>query len=311
MGAEKELHRLHSGIGRLEAEKISKMQKRIDNALKRHGFRFTHSLGQNFILSEQILQRIVDLSGITGADCVMEIGAGAGTLTYFLCQKAKKVLAFEIDRALLPVLGEVLSPFGNVRIVGEDVMKADLAALTREAFGAVPFCVVANLPYYITTPVLMLLLESDLPIGSITVMVQKEVAQRITAEAGCKDYGALTLAVQYRMEAQIVLEVPAQAFTPPPKVDSAVILLKRRREAPVALISEELFFKTVKAAFAMRRKTMANNLCASFGLCKEDMKNLLEASGLNPAIRGEALDMQQMAGLSNALAKIFHAGSGC
>lgn len=279
------------------------MQKKIDSALKRNHFRFSHSLGQNFILREEILQEIVALSQITDAECVLEIGAGAGTLTYFLCEKAAKVLAFEIDRALLPVLHEILEPFGNVRIINEDIMKADLPALTEEYFGKNAFSVVANLPYYITTPVLMLLLESALPIAGITVMVQKEVAERIVASAGCKDYGALTLAVQYRMDAQIVLEVPASAFLPAPKVDSAVILLKKRKEPPVRVVSEQLFFQTVKAAFSMRRKTMANNLCASFGLSKERARIILEKLGLNPSVRGEALDMEQLAALSNALAK--------
>ena len=277
------------------------MEKNVSAYLKQHGFHFSHSLGQNFIMSDQILDEIVDSAEIGEDDCVVEIGAGAGTLTRTLCSRASKVLAFEIDSALIPIINQMLLTYDNWRLINEDIMKADIAARTADFFGEKHFHVVANLPYYITTPVLMLLIESDLPIDSITVMVQKEVARRIVAHEGSKDFGALTIAVQYRMSAEIAMDVRARHFTPPPKVDSAVVVLRRRSAPPVELLDEAMFFRVVKCAFAMRRKTMSNNLCASFSMSKEQSTALLESLGHSPMIRGEAMSMQSMANLANAL----------
>ncbi|MGI5900382.1 MAG: 16S rRNA (adenine(1518)-N(6)/adenine(1519)-N(6))-dimethyltransferase RsmA [Christensenellales bacterium] len=277
------------------------MERKISEHLKQHGFRFSHSLGQNFIVDEDILGSIVESSGIGKDDCVMEIGAGAGTLTQRLCASAKSVLAFEIDSSLIPIIRQMLITCDNYLLINEDIMKADLPGLTNDYFGGSPFHVVANLPYYITTPVLMLLLESEMPIDSVTVMVQKEVARRIVAKEGGKDYGALTIAVQYRMEAHIAMEVPAARFMPPPKVDSAVVVLKRHKSPPVQLEDEALFFRLVKSAFAMRRKTMANNLCASFAMEKDQAKALLISLGHDPLIRGEGLSLKELAQLSNAI----------
>jgi 16S rRNA (adenine1518-N6/adenine1519-N6)-dimethyltransferase len=277
------------------------MERNINEYLKQHGFRFSHSLGQNFIVDEDILSRIVESSGIGGDDCVVEIGAGAGTLTRRLCESAKRVLTFEIDSSLVPILKQILITCENYLLINEDIMKADLPVLTKDYFGGAPFHVVANLPYYITTPVLMMLLESEMPIDSATVMVQKEVARRIVAKEGNKDYGALTIAVQYRMSAQIAMEVPAARFIPPPKVDSAVVVLKRHKTPPVHLESEAMFFRLVQSAFAMRRKTMANNLCASFSMSKDQAKALLVSLGHSPLVRGEDLSLEQMAQLANAI----------
>ncbi len=277
------------------------MERNINEYLKQHGFRFSHSLGQNFIVDEDILSHIVESSGIGKDDSVVEIGAGAGTLTRKLCESAKNVLTFEIDSSLIPILRQMLITYENYLLVNEDIMKADLPGLTKDCFGGSPFHVVANLPYYITTPVLMLLLESEMPIESVTAMVQKEVARRIVAKEGSKDYGALTIAVQYRMSAHIALEVPAARFIPPPKVDSAVVVLTKHKSPPVSLESEGMFFRLVQSAFAMRRKTMANNLSASFAMSKDQAKELLTSLGHSPLVRGEDLSLEQLAQLANTI----------
>lgn len=272
-----------------------------EKLLKQHQFRFSHSLGQNFITDEAILENIVDNAGLPENAQVLEIGAGAGTLTCTLAKRCRKVVALEIDSNLLPILRVVLHGHDNVTLLHADIMKTDLTALWQEAFGGEPFYVVANLPYYITTPVLMMLLEPALPIEGITVMVQKEVALRIAALPGGKEYGALSVAVQYRMAAQVAFEVPAAMFNPPPKVDSAVVVLKRLTQPPVAPKSEQMFFRVVKSAFAMRRKTMSNNLCAAFSLSKQDAQTLLEAAGIPAGARGETLSMAQMALLADLI----------
>lgn len=273
----------------------------FEAALRAGGFRHSHSLGQNFISDPELLGRIADASGVGKDDNVLEIGAGAGTLTCALAARAGRVAAVEIDDALIPILRVTLFGLDNVRLIHGDIMKLDLPALVREQFDGRPFHVVANLPYYITTPIIMLLVEGGLPIESITVMVQKEVAERLTAAPGSRDCGAITHAVQYRMSSERVMDVPAACFTPPPKVDSAVIVLRRRSEPPVRVKNEATFFRVVSAAFAMRRKTMLNNLCASFGLTKDTARALLAACGMDERVRGEALDMQALACLSDAL----------
>ena len=275
------------------------MSSDIERLIKQNNFKFQHSLGQNFILDEAILEDIADASGVGISDHVLEIGAGAGSLTRMLCKRAGKVLALEIDKNLMPMLSVVLSPFDNVHVENADVMKADLASLIEKHLGEGDVHVVANLPYYITTPVIMMLLESDLPIRSLTIMVQKEVAQRIAAKTKSKDYGALTLAVQYRMSADIALEVTAKNFMPPPKVDSSVVVLRRLEKPPVDT-DEKLFFRLVKACFAMRRKTLNNNLCASFSLSKEKAAAIIEKAGFKPTVRGEELSITDIAALAEA-----------
>ncbi len=269
--------------------------------LAQHHFRFSHSLGQNFILDDAVLARIVQSARLPRQAQVLEIGAGAGTLTKALAENCKKVVALEIDEHLLPILRVVLEGHDNVTLLHADIMKTDLTALWQEHFRGEPFYVVANLPYYITTPVLMMLLEPSLPIAGITVMVQKEVAQRIAAHPGGKDYGALSVAVQYRMAAQLAFEVPAALFSPPPKVDSAVVTLTRLAQPPVSPKDEAIFFRVVKSAFAMRRKTMANNLCASFSLEKAKAQQVLETAGIAAGARGETLGMADMARIADLL----------
>lgn len=277
-------------------------KRQYEALLKKHGFHFSHSLGQNFIFDKELLAGIADLALHSGSENVLEIGAGAGTLTAELALRAKRVVSLEIDRALLSVLHDYLSPYDNVTVVCADVMQEDLTALTRRYFGTERFCVAANLPYYITTPVVMLLLESGLPIERMALMVQREVAARMAAQPGSKDYGALTLAVGYRTRARIALEAPAEMFTPQPKVDSCVVTLDFLDEPPIKVVSESIFFRVVRSAFAMRRKTMANNLCASFGLSKQEAADMLAAAGAHPSARGETLSLAQIGLISDALA---------
>lgn len=269
-------------------------------ALEKYGFRFRHRLGQNFIYDEALLRRVVDAAEIEDKN-VLEIGAGAGSLTLALSERAKSVLALEIDDKLIPVLREVLAGRENVRLLQGDAMKADIEALMREAFDG-DYAVVANLPYYITTPVIMRLLESPLPPQSLTVMVQKEVASRLVASPGTKDYGAITLAVQYRSVVSVPMKVPAGCFTPRPKVDSALVRMVWRETPAVAVRSEETFFRTVRAGFAMRRKTLLNNISAAFSLSREQATAALEAAGIAPSARGETLSMEEFGRLADQLA---------
>lgn len=278
------------------------MQKNIKETLRRHAFSFSHSLGQNFLLDRHILEQIAEISELNKDSCVLEIGAGAGTLTASLAKRAKHVVALEVDRALIPVLNETLEEYDNVSILNLDVMKTDIAQLAQEQFGkGVRFSVVANLPYYITSPVLIRLLEPSLPVDKIVVMVQKEVAQRICASPGGKEYGALSIAAQYYMSAQIAMHVPADQFFPPPKVDSALVLLQRRETPPVNVKCEKEFFRTVRACFAMRRKTLANNLCTGYGLSKQEALEIIDQLGWKQTVRTEELSMQDLASLSNLL----------
>jgi len=248
---------------------------RTKEILARYGFSFKKSLGQNFLIDTNILRKIVDAAGISGDTGAIEIGPGIGALTEQLARRAKKVVAFEIDSRLLPILADTLSAYDNVRIIHQDVLKADLHAVIAEEFAEVSDrMVVANLPYYVTTPIIMKLLTERLPIRGMVVMMQKEVADRLAAKPGTKDYGSLTIAVQYYTEAEVVMTVPRTVFMPQPNVDSAVIRLTKRSHPPVAVEDEEVFFQVVRASFAQRRKTLLNNLLNNLPDGKEKKNKL-------------------------------------
>ena len=263
------------------------------------GFQFKHSLGQNFITDDDILSSLVTLSGVGSEDSVLEIGPGAGGMTKELAARCKQVLALEIDETLLPILRVALEKYPNVTLVQGDVMKADLPRLT-ESLGA--FHLVANLPYYITTPLFTLLLNSDLPILSMSVMLQKETAEKLCLEAGQKDCCPLGLKLQWFYEMEIAAVLPAKLFTPPPKVDSAFLLLKRRNSPPFAVKDEKILFRLIACAFAMRRKTMVNNMVNTFSLSRAEAAEMLQKCGMAETIRGEQLTMEQFALLADALA---------
>ena len=271
--------------------------------VKKYGFTFQKRFGQNFLIDEHVLSKIVDAALIDEGDGVIEIGPGIGTMTQRLCERAAKVVAIEIDRELMPILSETLSQYDNVKVINGDVMKTDLDALIKEEFGSMTVRVVANLPYYITTPIVMELLEQRLPIESITIMVQKEVAERMQALPGTKDYGALSLAVQYYAETYIAANVPQNCFMPRPKVGSCVIRLAVRDTAPVEVKDEKHMFMLIRAAFNQRRKTLANAVAnhPGSGHSKEEVYEALRNLGFPDTIRGEALDLKQFAELSNIL----------
>lgn len=273
----------------------------IRAVLGRHGFRFSKSLGQNFLTDETVPRRIAEMSGAGEAGNAVEIGPGMGCLTAELCRRADRVVAVELDRALLPVLGETLAGYDNFEVVQGDVLEIDLAALCREKFGEAQTVACANLPYYITTPAITALLESG-AFQKITVMVQKEVAQRICAAPGTAAYSAFSIYVQYHAEAALLFDVPADCFVPKPKVDSAVIQLTPRTQPPVAVRNEKLYFALVRAAFNMRRKTLVNALGPVLGsaMGKEEITELLQSVGLDARVRGERLSLAEYAALSNA-----------
>ncbi len=273
------------------------------DVLSRHKFAVQKKFGQNFLISPQILEDIISASGITREDFVLEIGPGIGTLTQYLGANARAVTAVEIDRMLIPVLEETLQGFYNVEVIHNDILKVDIKALTEEKNGGNPIKVVANLPYYITTPIIMALLESGVPIESITVMVQKEVAERMQAGPGSKDYGALSLAVQYFAKPEIVVEVPPGSFMPQPKVGSAVVRLTRYEEPVVSVKDVDLLFRIVRASFNQRRKTLANGLKNSTELSfsKEAIESAITAIGKPLTVRGETLTLAEFAALADAL----------
>lgn len=273
----------------------------IRAVLGRHGFRFSKSLGQNFLTDETVPRRIAEMSGAGEAGNAVEIGPGMGCLTAELCRRADRVVAVELDRALLPVLGETLAGYDNFEVVQGDVLEIDLAALCREKFDEAQAVACANLPYYITTPAITALLESG-AFQKITVMVQKEVAQRICAAPGTAAYSAFSIYVQYHAEAALLFDVPADCFVPKPKVDSAVIQLTPRTQPPVAVRNEKLYFALVRAAFNMRRKTLVNALGPVLGsaMGKEEITELLQSVGLDARVRGERLSLAEYAALSNA-----------
>jgi len=275
----------------------------ILNLLKKHDFNFRKKFGQNFLIDGNVLDKIVDCSEITGEDCVLEIGPGVGVLTARLAKRAREVIAVEIDGALIPILSETLSDYSNVTVVNEDILKFDIRVALEEKNGGAPVKIVANLPYYITTPIMMRLLENHVPFHSMTAMVQREVAERMKAGPGSKDYGALSLAVQYYSRPEIVMYVSPGCFMPRPKVESAVIKLTAYGEKPVRTKDESHLFAVIRAAFGQRRKTLLNALANAGGLHipKEQTAKALEKIGLQPQVRGETLTLSQFAVLSDNL----------
>ena len=271
--------------------------------LQRHNFTFQKKYGQNFLVDPNVLERVMDAAGVSGEDCVLEIGPGIGTMTQLLAERAGKVVAVEIDRNLIPILEETLSPYSNVTVINEDILKLDVEETIRVRGEGRPVKVVANLPYYITTPIIMSLLEGGAPLESITVMVQKEVAERMQAGPGTKDYGALSLAVQYYSRPEVVANVPPNCFIPRPNVGSAVIRLTRYGTPPVQAADPGKLFTVIRASFNQRRKTLANSLANAPGLpaSRERVTRILEEMGLPAMIRGEALTLEQFAELSDRL----------
>ena len=271
--------------------------------LNRYKFAFQKKFGQNFLIDTHVLDKIIAAAEITKDDFVLEIGPGIGTMTQYLACAARKVVAVEIDKALIPILEDTLSDYDNARVINNDVLKVDIAKLAEEENGGKPIKVVANLPYYITTPIIMGLFENHVPIKSITVMVQKEVADRMQVGPGTKDYGALSLAVQYYAKPYIVANVPPNCFMPRPKVGSAVIRLERYEEPPVKVKDEKLMFRIIRASFNQRRKTLANGLknSAELDYTKEEIEAAIEALGRGASIRGEALTLEEFAKLADFL----------
>ncbi|MER0123805.1 16S rRNA (adenine(1518)-N(6)/adenine(1519)-N(6))-dimethyltransferase RsmA [Streptococcus sp. ZJ93] len=273
--------------------------------LERHGFTFKKSFGQNFLTDTNILQKIVDTAEIDDSVNVIEIGPGIGALTEFLAEQAAEVMAFEIDERLVPILADTLRDFDNVTVVNQDILKTNLEEAIKQFKNPdLPIKVVANLPYYITTPILMHLIESGIPFSEFVVMMQREVADRISAEANTKAYGSLSIAVQYYMTAKVAFIVPRTVFVPAPNVDSAILKMVRRPKPAVAVTDERFFFKVAKASFTHRRKTLWNNLTSYFGKAdgvKEKLEVALESAGLQPSVRGEALTLADFARLSDAL----------
>ena len=280
-------------------------QNTID-ILKKYDFHFQKKFGQNFLIDTHVLEKIIDAAGVTKDDFVLEIGPGIGTMTQYLCERAREVMAVEIDDKLIPILADTLSAYDNVTVVNEDILKLDIDQIAREHNAGKPIKVVANLPYYITTPIIMGLFESHVPLESVTVMVQKEVADRMQAGPGTKDYGALSLAVQYYSEAEIVANVPPNCFMPRPKVGSAVICLTRHQNPPVTTLDEKLMFRLIRASFNQRRKTLSNSLKNSQELpySREEVEAAIIECGLPLNIRGEALTLEQFARLSDCFVKL-------
>ena len=273
-------------------------------ALEKYRFHNTHSLGQNFLLSDGLISGLLDQIALSGDDHVLEVGPGAGVMTRQMARRVKNVLAVEVDRGLEPVLSDVLEGLDNVRVEYQDIMKADLRALTAQAFDGESYRVVANLPYYITADVLLRLTASDCPPKSIAVMVQREAAERIMSAPGTKQWCALAAELQYYGTPRVVAEIPPEAFDPPPHVISQFICIESREDPRVRPSNDRLFRKLIRAAFAMRRKTLANNLKASFGLDQQAAKEALNAAGLDERVRGEALTLIELARLSDVIGKM-------
>ena len=273
--------------------------------LQKYHFNFQKKFGQNFLIDTHVLEKIIAAADVTKDDFVLEIGPGIGTMTQYLCEHARAVAAVEIDKNLIPILGDTLGAYDNVEIINQDILKVDIKKLAEEKNGGRPIKVVANLPYYITTPIIMGLFESHVPIDSITVMVQKEVADRMQVGPGTKDYGALSLAVQYYAAPEIVAIVPPNCFMPRPNVGSAVIRLTRHKELPVQVEDEKLMFRIIRASFNQRRKSLANGLKNSgeLTLSKEVIEESITELGVPVTIRGEALSLAQFAELSNIILK--------
>lgn len=271
--------------------------------LQKYNFNFQKKFGQNFLIDTSVLDRIIAAAEITKEDCVLEIGPGIGTMTQYLAESAGEVVAVEIDKNLIPILEDTLSEYSNVTVINDDILKVDVNKIVEEKNGGKPVKVVANLPYYITTPIIMGLFENHVPLKSITIMVQKEVADRMQVGPGTKDYGALSLAVQYYAKPEIVANVPPNCFIPRPNVGSAVIRLTRYEKPPVQVNDEKRMFALIRASFNQRRKTLVNGLgnASELGVSKERVAAVLEEMQLSPTIRGEALTLEQFARLSNLL----------
>lgn len=277
--------------------------KKTAEIIEKYRFSFQKKFGQNFLIDSNILEKIVDSAELTEQDCVLEIGPGIGTMTQYLAEQAREVIAVEIDKNLIPILEETLGDYDNVTVINEDILKVDINHIVQERNGGRPIKVVANLPYYITTPIIMALFEKHIPLQSITIMVQKEVADRMQVGPGTKDYGALSLAVQYYAKPEIVANVPPNCFIPRPNVGSAVIRLTRYEEPPVKVKDEKKMFSLIRASFNQRRKTLVNGLgnAGLPGITKESASAALEQMGLSPTVRGEALTLEQFAQLSDLI----------
>lgn len=276
--------------------------------LQKYNFHFQKKFGQNFLIDTHVLDKIIAESGITKNDMVLEIGPGIGTMTQYLCENARAVVAVEIDTTLIPILEDTLQAYDNVTVINEDILKLDINKIVQEQNNGMPIKVVANLPYYITTPIIMGLFEQKVPLESITIMVQKEVADRMKAKPGTKDYGALSLAVQYYSLPEIVANVPPNCFMPRPNVGSAVIRLKRYQTPPVIVENETLMFQLIRASFNQRRKTMTNSLknASDLSFSKEQIIDALEQIGETETVRGEALALEQFARLADVLNQYLH-----
>lgn len=285
-------------------EKLSNPQRTIE-VIKKYEFCFQKKFGQNFLIDGHVLDKIIAGAGVTKDDMVLEIGPGIGTMTQYLAEAAGKVVAVEIDRNLLPILQETLADYDNVKVIHADVLSLDLEKLVQEENGGRPIKVIANLPYYITTPIIMALFEQHVPLANVTVMVQKEVAARMKSGPGSKDYGALSLAVQYYAEPYIVANVPCNCFMPRPNVDSAVIRLTRYEEPPVQVKDEKMLFKIIRASFNQRRKTLQNGLnnSSELNFTKDQIAAAIAEAGFSPSVRGEALTLEQFAKLTDILLK--------
>ncbi|MBR3803519.1 MAG: 16S rRNA (adenine(1518)-N(6)/adenine(1519)-N(6))-dimethyltransferase RsmA [Clostridia bacterium] len=273
----------------------------VKDLLNRHGFKFSKALGQNFLINPTVCPRMAEACGADENTGVIEVGPGFGVLTAELAKRAEKVVSIELDERLLPVLDETLAEFDNVEVINSDVLKVDLHKLIEEKFSGMKVAVCANLPYYITSPVIMHLLESKLPVENITVMVQKEAAQRLCAPVGSRDAGAVTVAVDYYADAEKIFDVSAGSFMPAPKVDSSVIRLNVRKQPPIDLSDEKLFFRMVKAVFAQRRKTAANSISAGMSLPKETVYKAIEAAGYGENVRAESFTLNELASLANEI----------
>ena len=279
--------------------------KNTIEVLQKYNFNFQKKFGQNFLINTGILEDIIEAAEITKDDFVLEIGPGIGTMTQYLCESAREVVAVEIDKNLIPILEDTLSAYDNVEVLNDDILKVDIKKMAEERNAGKPIKVVANLPYYITTPIIMGLFESHVPIDSITIMVQKEVADRMQEGPGSKEYGALSLAVQYYAHPEVVVNVPPSCFMPQPKVGSAVIRLTRHAQSPVNVENEKLMFQIIRASFNQRRKTLANGLnnFPGLNLSKEAIQQCIEELGVPATVRGEALSLEQFAKLSNIIGK--------
>ena len=286
-------------------EKLGNPKNTIE-VIQKYGFAFQKKFGQNFLIDPHVLEKIIASAGVTKDDMVLEIGPGIGTMTQYLAESAGRVVAVEIDNNLIPILQETLKDYDNVTVIHNDILKVDIAELAEKYNGGRPIKVVANLPYYITTPIIMGLFESHVPIDNITVMVQKEVADRMQEGPGSKNYGALSLAVQYYAEPYIVANVPPNCFIPRPSVGSAVIRLTLHKDAPVQTKDEQMMFRLIRASFNQRRKTLQNGLnnASDLHFTKEQIASAIESMGLPPAVRGETLTLEQFAKLTDLLVEL-------